>query len=109
MRRPHTIADVGAQLERTSLAWIRTALARTAVGALICRSALRADDAALAYALAAVVIATPLTAGVSAIRSYDRRHAAMHEGRSVVSPMPLLWMAATLTLASIATLGIVLT
>ena len=93
MRRPHTIADVGAQLERTSLAWIRTALALTAVGALIGRSALRADDAALAYALAAVVIATALTAGVSAIRSYDRRHAAMHEGRSVVSPRPLLCVA----------------
>ena len=109
MRRPRTIADAGAQLERTSLAWIRTALALTALGALICRSALRADDAALAYALAAVVIATALTAGVSAIRSYDRRHAAMHEGRSVFSPMPLLCLAATLTLESIATLGIVLT
>jgi hypothetical protein len=32
----------------------------------------------------------------------------MHEGDSVVSPVPLLCVAATLTLASIATLGIVL-
>jgi putative membrane protein len=109
MRRQHTIADVGAQLERTSLAWIRTALALTAVAALIGRSAVHADEPALGYALAAVVAATGVTAGVSAVRSYDRRHAAMHEGAAVVSPVPLLCVAVTLTLTSIATLGIVFT
>jgi len=110
MMRPFdTVADVGAQLERTSLAWIRTALALTAVGALIGRSALRAAEPPSALALSAIVIATGLTAGVSTVRSYERRHVAMREGRSIVSPGPLLSVSATLTVASIATLGIVLT
>jgi uncharacterized membrane protein YidH (DUF202 family) len=106
---PDTIADVGAQLERTSLAWTRTALGFTAVGALLGRSAIHAEQPAFAAGLAAVVISTGISAGVAAVRSYDQRHLAMHEGRAVASPVPLLCVAVTLTLASLATLGIVLT
>jgi uncharacterized membrane protein YidH (DUF202 family) len=106
---PDTVFDVGAQLERTSLAWVRTALAFTAVGALIGRFANSTAAPALANAIGALVVATGVTAGASAVRSYNRRHAGLHRGRPVASPAPLLCVALALTLASIATLGIAIT
>ena len=109
MRTRHTVFDVGAQLERTPLAWIRTALALTALGGLTARCATRTAAPPLAYSVAAVLFATGVTAGMWAIRSDERRHAELHDARPVVSAAPLRCVAVTLTLASSGALGLVLT
>ena len=108
-RDPGMLFDVGAQFERTTLAWTRTALALAAVGGLIARLAIRTAGASLGYAIAAVALAPGVTAALSAIGSYDRRHARLQDGEPVVSPRPLICVAVTLALASGVSLGMVLT
>jgi putative membrane protein len=97
---PKTIFDVGAQLERTALAWLRTALALTAAGALLARLATHAGVPALAYAVGAWLIATGVVAGVSTTRSYGRRHAALHAGARVTAPIPLHVISAAVAVAA---------
>jgi uncharacterized membrane protein YidH (DUF202 family) len=103
------IFDLGAQLERTTLAWMRTALGLTALGVLIGRFSVDAAVPPLGFGFGALVVVIGVTAAVSAVRSYDRREAAMRAGRPVVAPRPLLGVGLTLTLGTFATLGIVLT
>jgi putative membrane protein len=105
---PPTVFDLGAQLERTSLAWMRTALALAAVGALLGRSAVRVSTPAAGLAVAAAVAGTGLLFGVSAARSYGRRHAALHAGRPPTPPVPLAWLSSALTLTATAALAVVL-
>ena len=74
------VFDVGAQLERTTLAWIRTALALTAAGGLTTRCATRTAAPPLGYSVAAVLLATGVAAGTWSMRSYERRQAELHDG-----------------------------
>ena len=76
------VHDLGLQLERTTLAWDRTALAFLANGLLITRLA---DEATWVRGLAFAVVAlaaVPLLAGRS---RYLRRDRALREGRSARS------------------------
>ena len=107
MRNRHVVFDVGAQLERTTLAWIRTALALTAAGGLTTRCATRTAAPPLGYSVAAVLLATGVAAGTWSMRSYERRQAELHDGSPVVSAVPLLCVALALTLASGGALGLV--
>lgn len=109
MRNRHVVFDVGAQLERTTLAWIRTALALTAAGGLTTRCATRTAAPPLGYSVAAVLLATGVAAGTWSMRSYERRQAELHDGCPVVSAVPLLCVALALTLASGGALGLVVT
>ena len=106
---PRTLFDAGAQLERTTLAWMRTALALTVVGALLARFATNTDLPLLGYAGGAALVATGVIAGVSAARSYGRRHAELHAEAPVAAPVPLQYVSAALAVAAVSALAIFLT
>ncbi|MGH3096900.1 MAG: DUF202 domain-containing protein [Streptosporangiales bacterium] len=57
MRARDTLADPGAQLERTSLAWTRTAVSAAASGALLVRAAVQDGLASLLAFGSAVLVA----------------------------------------------------
>ena len=100
--------DAGAQLERTSLAWVRTALALIATGALCARFGLRAGEPILGGAIAVLAITTGLVTGLSATGTYERRQADLDAARPIVAPSRLLCVSATLTLTSCAAFVLVL-
>jgi uncharacterized membrane protein YidH (DUF202 family) len=108
-RPPRTVFDVGAQLERTTLAWVRTALAITAAGALLARFAINTGQPLLGHAVGAALAGTGVMVGVSAARSYGRRHAELHAGRRPAAPMPLRCISAALAVAAVSALAIALT
>ena len=86
---PVSVADVGLQNERTSLAWFRTSLSFAGVGALLIRVSTglsRPVPAALAAAALALSGVTLLT---SATR-YGRANADIRLGGPVPSPTRLL-------------------
>jgi uncharacterized membrane protein YidH (DUF202 family) len=100
--------DLGAQLERTTLAWLRTALALTAAGALVARFAVISGLPLLGYAVGAALVATGIFSGALASRSYARRHARLDSGDGPGSPpLPLACVSAALGLAAAAALIIV--
>ena len=105
---PRTLFDVGAQLERTTLAWVRTALAFAAVGALLARFATATDLPLLGHAVGAILVATGVAVGGLATRSYPRRHAALHAGARPATPVPLRCISAALGIATVSALTIAL-
>ena len=86
---PLSVADVGLQNERTSLAWFRTSLSFAGVGALLIRVSaglsrpLPAALAAAALALSGVTLLTSAT-------RYGRADAGIRLGGPVPSPTRLL-------------------
>ncbi len=103
-----SLFDLGAQLERTTLAWLRTALALTAAGALIARFAVHSAVPWLGYAVGAALVATGVSGGALASRCYARRHAALDLGGGPgPPPIPLPCISAALTLAAAAALAVV--
>jgi uncharacterized membrane protein YidH (DUF202 family) len=99
---------IGAQLERTALAWSRTALALTAAGALMARFGAVSELPWLGYAVGAALVATGVTGGVLASRHYPRRHAGLDTGAGPGSPpMPLMWISAALAAAAASALIVV--
>ena len=88
----------GLPIERTALAWVRSAVAVAAVGALMARDGAQAGHAAVALAAGAVLGALALTVRIAGRRSYagrrdgtppsdaeQRRALALIAGASVVS------------------------
>jgi uncharacterized membrane protein YidH (DUF202 family) len=99
---PRTLFDSGAQLERTTLAWVRTALALTAIGALLIRVGTNSGLSLLGQVAGALLVAAGVVGGVSATRSYDRRRGRLHAGRPIAVPMLLRCVSAAVGLAAVA-------
>jgi uncharacterized membrane protein YidH (DUF202 family) len=68
------VADLASQLERTAMAWQRTALALAVTGALLLRFA--ATEHVLLWPAAGVVLLLAVGVWVAAARAYER-----HRGR----------------------------
>lgn len=97
---PRTLFDVGAQLERTTLAWVRTALGFAAAGAVVARFADTTNLPLLGHAVGAALVATGVAVGGLATRSYPRRHAELHAGARPAPPVPLRYITVALALAT---------
>ena len=105
-----SLFDLGAQLERTTLAWMRTALALTAAGALVARFAVNSGVPWLGYAVGAALVATGVSGGALASRCYPRRHARLDMGGGPgPTPIPLPCISAALAVAAAAALIVVAT
>lgn len=72
--------DRGLQLERTSLAWTRSALAMLAAGALVVRLLATRDQPAVALSCAAVLVVMAAAVLLLAARRYRHADAALREG-----------------------------
>jgi uncharacterized membrane protein YidH (DUF202 family) len=101
MRVAHYRAiDAGVQLERTSLAWSRTALGLVVVGALAVRRGMDPDTSVLAYVVGGLLLAGSLAAHAYGASAYERRVADLRSDRGIVRTGPhralsqLVWMAA---------------
>ena len=100
--------DLGAQLERTTLAWLRTALALTAAGALIARFGAVSGLPWLGYAVGAALVATGVGGGAFASRCYPRRHADLDAGAGPgPPPIPLMCISAAVAVAAASALIVV--
>lgn len=98
-----SLFDLGAQLERTALAWLRTALALTVAGALVVRFAMLSGVPWLGYAVGAALVATGVSAGALASGRYARRHARLDMGGGPGPPpipLPCIWAALTVAAAA---------
>ena len=103
-----SLFDLGAQLERTTLAWLRTALALTAAGALIARFAVISGVPWLGYAVGAALVATGVSGGALASRCYPRRHAGLDAGGGPgPPPIPLQCISAAVAVAAASALIVV--
>ena len=103
-----SLFDLGAQLERTTLAWLRTALALTAAGALIARFAVISGLPVLGYAVGAALVATGVSGGALASRCYPRRHARLDAGGGPgAPPIPLQCISAAVAVAAASALIVV--
>jgi putative membrane protein len=99
-RPPRTLFDTGAQLERTTLAWVRTALGFAAAGAVVARFAETTSRPLLLHAAGAALVATGVAVGGLATRSYPRRHAVLHAGAPPAPPLPLRYVSAGIAFAT---------
>jgi uncharacterized membrane protein YidH (DUF202 family) len=99
--------DRGLQLERTDLAWRRTALGFFVNAALVARFARHIQPGAVAYAIAGALALTGVGALAHARRLYATRAADLRAGRPAARPGSLraLWLATTL--AALASLALV--
>ena len=103
-----SLFDLGAQLERTTLAWLRTALALTAAGALILRFAVNSGVPWLGYAAGASLVATGVSGGALASRCYLRRKARLDMGGGPgAPPIPLAFISAAVAVAAASALIVV--
>lgn len=99
-----SVLDRGAQLSRTHLSWLRTAVAAMAAAALSARPALAGGR--IAEGLAAGLPAAALAAcALLVARQYPARVALLASGRSVVRPSWLITIA-VLTSAGALTAGV---
>jgi uncharacterized membrane protein YidH (DUF202 family) len=96
--------DAGLQPERTSLAWVRTALGFVGVSLLTARLAAEAGPVALVVALAGTVVSA-LLVWMQAHR-HPRRDRALRGGEPV--PAPIASLAATLLTVVLAATSLVL-
>jgi uncharacterized membrane protein YidH (DUF202 family) len=87
--------DAGLQLERTQLAWGRTALGFVVNAALVARAG--PHTGALAYVLAAAMALAGLALGTTAPRRYASRAASLAAGRPTARAREIraLWLFTT--------------
>jgi uncharacterized membrane protein YidH (DUF202 family) len=86
---PPAVFDPGLQLERTTLAWGRTALGLVANGALMLRFARETHPQAFAYVVGAVTMASGVAVWVQSRLDYPRRNAALLAGKGSLRPRAL--------------------
>ena len=102
-RRPEPrLFDSGLQLERTHLAWSRTALGFVANAALMARVAHGLDPPGVGYAIAVALALIALAAWVHGRSTYAVRAEELHAGRPPVSPKALRSLALATALVSTA-------
>lgn len=96
--------DDGLQNERTTLAWVRTALALLGTGALVAR---QAGDATVAVALLGLAVVTAVVMILESERRHHWRGYALRAGDPVLAMHHLLATAALATAIAVAGLAIV--
>jgi uncharacterized membrane protein YidH (DUF202 family) len=101
-QRAPGLFDPGLQLERTHLAWSRTALGFFADAALMTRVARRLDPPAAGYAIAVALALIGVGAWVHGRSTYAPRARALLAGRPPVSPRALRRLALATALVSTA-------
>lgn len=101
---PHEPWDPGLQPERTTLAWVRTALGFVAVSLLTARLARETGPVAVLVALAGTLVSV-LLVWLQAHR-HPRRERAVRKGEPV--PAPVASLAATVLTVALATTSLAL-
>ena len=103
---PHGLWDAGLQHERTTLAWIRTALGLAVVSLVEARLAKSAGLPAVALALAGMVLTAGLV--VRQASRYRRRQHLLQTGSSVTAPLAVLGVTVLTTVFAAASLALLL-
>jgi uncharacterized membrane protein YidH (DUF202 family) len=101
-QRAPRLFDPGLQLERTHLAWSRTALGFFANAALMARVARRLDPPAVGYAIAVALALIGVAAWVHGRSTYAPRARDIHAGRPPLSPKALRRLALATAVVSTA-------
>jgi uncharacterized membrane protein YidH (DUF202 family) len=107
MSRADESEDPGKALERTSLAWTRSALALAAIGALMLRAAAQGDLTVPSYVVGGTLVATAVLVWVVGSQPYRTREA-WERDRRLLPAAGTLRIIAGLTLA-VAVYALVLT
>lgn len=100
MTAPQEPWDPGLQNERTTLAWVRSALSFAAVGTLVAK---QAGGAATFGVLMVLALLTATLMAATAERRHHGREGALRSSRSVAAPLPILGTTvATVAVAALA-------
>lgn len=99
MTAPQEPWDPGLQNERTTLAWVRSALSFVAVGTLVAK---QAGGAATFGVLMVLTLLTATLMAATAEQRHRRREGALRAAGAVAAPVPVLGtVVATLAVAAV--------
>lgn len=102
------VLGAGVQLERTRLAWSRTALGFAIVGALAFRRGIESHTSVLASIVGGLLILGTLGANAYGVWAYGRRAAELRSGRPIVRTAALRATSALIGLSVLAIVVVLL-